>query len=107
MRIVVVFPAPFGPRKPRISPGSTRKLTSSTAVTRPYRFVTCWTSITRLLRNVQKNLMIYGLRPRDHYDRVRSGLAVGEEVLIDEFVDGLLIGRIDLLELEPHPDAAV
>ena len=28
IRIVVVFPAPFGPRKPRISPLSTRKLTS-------------------------------------------------------------------------------
>ena len=29
-----------------------RKLTSSTAVTRPYRFVRCWTSITTVLRNV-------------------------------------------------------
>jgi hypothetical protein len=35
MRIVVVLPAPFGPRKPRISPRSTRKLTSSTAMTLP------------------------------------------------------------------------
>ena len=33
------------PEKSRISPRSTRKLTSSTAVTRPYRFVRCWTSI--------------------------------------------------------------
>jgi hypothetical protein len=31
IRIVVVFPAPFGPRKPRISPSATRKLTESTA----------------------------------------------------------------------------
>ena len=31
IRIVVVFPAPFGPRKPRISPLSTRNDTSSTA----------------------------------------------------------------------------
>src|SRR5512146_894555 len=44
--MVVVFPAPLGPRKPRISPRSTRKLTSSTAVTRPYRLVRFWTSIT-------------------------------------------------------------
>jgi hypothetical protein len=29
--IVVDFPAPFGPRKPKISPGSTEKLTWSTA----------------------------------------------------------------------------
>src|SRR5262249_46631967 len=46
MRIVVVLPAPFGPRNPRISPRSTRKLTSSTAVSRPYRLVRCCTSIT-------------------------------------------------------------
>ena len=46
MRMVVVLPAPFGPRNPRISPGSTRKLMSSTAVNDPYRLVTCWTSTT-------------------------------------------------------------
>ena len=32
---------------------------------------------------------------------------VREEVLIDEFVDRGLIERIDLLELQPHPDAPV
>ena len=32
MRMVVVLPAPFGPRKPSTSPGWTSKLTSSTAV---------------------------------------------------------------------------
>ena len=31
MRMVVVLPAPLGPRKPRISPDCTWKLTSSTA----------------------------------------------------------------------------
>ena len=31
MRMVVVLPAPFGPRKPSTSPGATWKLTSSTA----------------------------------------------------------------------------
>jgi hypothetical protein len=36
MRSVVVLPAPFGPRKPWISPGRTSKLTPSTAVKRPY-----------------------------------------------------------------------
>ena len=29
VRIVVVFPAPFGPRNPKTSPGRTAKLTSS------------------------------------------------------------------------------
>ena len=28
MRMVVVLPAPFGPRQPKMSPGSTAKLTS-------------------------------------------------------------------------------
>src|SRR6184192_4032949 len=34
---VVVFPAPFGPRKPTISPGSMRNVTSRTAWTSRYR----------------------------------------------------------------------
>src|SRR5215472_15020131 len=38
-RIVVVFPAPFGPRKPTICPFSTSKEMSSTATVRAYRFV--------------------------------------------------------------------
>jgi hypothetical protein len=33
--MVVVFPAPFGPRKPQILPGVTVKLISFTAVTVP------------------------------------------------------------------------
>ena len=32
IRIVVVLPAPFGPRKPNDSPGATSKSTWSTAV---------------------------------------------------------------------------
>src|SRR5207249_7916951 len=44
-RIVVVFPAPFGPRKPRTSPLRTSKLTSDTASVGPYRFVKPSTSI--------------------------------------------------------------
>src|SRR3954471_4406077 len=37
--IVVVLPAPFGPRKPTISPFSTSKLRSLIAVCPAYRFV--------------------------------------------------------------------
>ena len=33
--IKVVLPAPFGPIRPRISPGKTSKLTSSLAITPP------------------------------------------------------------------------
>src|SRR5207249_4435005 len=43
--MVVVLPAPFGPRKPRISPGFTEKVRSRTAVLSAYALVRCWTSI--------------------------------------------------------------
>jgi len=39
MRIVVVFPAPFGPRKPKTSPAVSSKETSETTSRRPNRFV--------------------------------------------------------------------
>src|SRR5690242_6543062 len=45
MRMVVVLPAPLGPRKPTISPLATWKLTWSTAWTGPKYFVTFSTSI--------------------------------------------------------------
>src|SRR3954470_24280614 len=37
MRMVVVLPAPLGPRKPTTSPGETRKLTSRTTSRPPKR----------------------------------------------------------------------
>jgi hypothetical protein len=45
IRSVVVFPAPFGPRNPVTSPGAALKLSPSTAVTRPNRFVRPETTI--------------------------------------------------------------
>ncbi len=45
-RIVVVLPAPFGPRKPVTWPGRTVKLSPSTAVTAPNRLTSWSTSIT-------------------------------------------------------------
>ncbi len=39
MRMSVVFPAPFGPRKPKILPARTRRLTSVNALTSPKRRV--------------------------------------------------------------------
>src|SRR5216117_1406236 len=47
MRSVVVFPAPFGPRKPTTSPGATPSETSSMAARPPKRFASCRASITR------------------------------------------------------------
>src|SRR5262249_53830887 len=45
IRIVVDFPAPFGPRKPVTVPGRTVNVRSETAVVVPYRFVRSWISI--------------------------------------------------------------
>src|SRR5690242_3882916 len=45
MRMVVVLPAPLGPRNPTIWPFSTSKEMWSTAVLRAYLFVSCWTVI--------------------------------------------------------------
>src|SRR5689334_4222122 len=45
MRMVVVLPAPFGPRKPWISPGATERLTPSTAVKDPYLLTRVSTAI--------------------------------------------------------------
>src|SRR6185503_14549820 len=46
MRIVVVLPAPFGPRKAKISPLATSNEMSSTAVKSPNFLTTCCTRIT-------------------------------------------------------------
>ncbi len=46
MRMVLVLPAPFGPRKPNASPVRTSKSTASTAVKSPKRFVS-WRAWTR------------------------------------------------------------
>src|SRR6476660_5884189 len=41
MRMVVVLPAPFKPRNPKISPTRTSRETSFSALTRPYRLLRC------------------------------------------------------------------
>src|SRR4051812_34279331 len=46
IRMVVVLPAPFGPRKPKISPGRTESERSFTAMNSPYFLVRLRISIT-------------------------------------------------------------
>jgi len=41
--MVVVLPAPFGPRNAKISPARTSNETSLTAMTLPNDFTMCWT----------------------------------------------------------------
>src|SRR5215467_8543978 len=50
IEIVVVLPAPFGPRRAKNSPVSTRRLTPSTALTFAfrYRFTRSWTATAGL-----------------------------------------------------------
>src|SRR5579884_3995265 len=50
VRIVVVLPAPFGPRKPKISPSSTTKVRSMIPRLRPYRLVSFAVSMIALMR---------------------------------------------------------
>src|SRR5579871_5085011 len=45
MRMSVDFPAPLGPSRPKVSPSSTAKEISSTAVNSPYFFTMCSTSM--------------------------------------------------------------
>src|SRR5579872_2961670 len=49
MRMVVVFPAPFGPRKPTICPFATSNEMWSTAVLRAYRLVSSFTVIIKIV----------------------------------------------------------
>src|SRR5207302_471105 len=46
VRIRVVFPAPFGPRKPNAIAGGTVRSTESTATRSPNRFVSAWVCTT-------------------------------------------------------------
>ena len=51
MRIAVVLPAPFAPRKPNTSPWPTSKVIASTAVNVPKRRVRPSTSMLRSARS--------------------------------------------------------
>src|SRR4051812_28715597 len=65
-RIVVVLPAPLGPRKPVTSPGWQTKLTSSTAVNVPYFLVSPSTVIMGPeCRTAAPETSIVGRAPRD------------------------------------------
>jgi hypothetical protein len=48
MRMLVVFPAPLGPIKPKISPGLMLKLTPSTALICPNCFVNVFACTAKL-----------------------------------------------------------
>src|SRR5467141_2247375 len=53
MRMVVVLPEPFGPRKANTSPSRTSSDRRSTAVRSPYTFVN-WRALTAAVMSVQR-----------------------------------------------------
>src|SRR5438046_1879452 len=111
--MVVVLPAPFGPRKPRISPFSTRKEMSSTAVNGPYRLVRCSTSIICAVpRRVEIRRMRYfaktGLFSTANPTASRKDVStLGGGRPVHERVDDRLVIRFDALEPDAHADEPV
>src|SRR5438445_3321516 len=68
MRIVVVLPAPLGPRKPTISPSSTVNERSSTTVREPYRLLTAsrvMTAESEVMTETRRPPAAGGLRSSD------------------------------------------
>src|SRR5690606_13203157 len=67
MLIVVVLPAPFGPRKPNTSPGATSKLTPFTASKSPNRLRSSCTHTAGTLRSVaiRRLQIVVGEDPED------------------------------------------
>src|SRR5690349_17047532 len=107
-RMVVVLPAPLGPRKPVTRPGWQVKLTSSTAVNAPYFFVRPSTVIMgvtlpqkgeRRLRESPSLQLVHNSRRRQLDGPVehRPGLGLG---------DGRVVPGRDVGEHQPaHPAA--
>src|SRR5687767_14063989 len=76
-RIVVVLPAPLGPRKPVTRPGSATKLMSSTAVKAPYRLVSPWTSIMEVTLSDLEHPPVHC----EVHGPVPDGLGLGDHLL--------------------------
>src|SRR5262245_45801690 len=73
--MVVVLPAPLGPRKANSSPGSIRRLRRSTAVLVPYFLVTLSSSIIRRPLSVVRGPWSVAFLATDHGPRTTDTLA--------------------------------
>src|SRR5260370_27791907 len=71
--MTVVFPLPLGPRKPKISPFSTRKLTSLTAVKLPKRLTRCSAEMAACGRDCGWGAIVSGLGFQFHIGGHASG----------------------------------
>src|SRR5947208_5110834 len=75
--MVVVLPAPFGPRNAKISPARTSNETSLTALTSPNDLTMCWTRMMGRSLTTLEHHGLNGVRPRSDLDR---GPADGEVI---------------------------
>ena len=89
IRSVVVLPAPLGPRKPVTEPGSTVKLSRSTARTSPPKSLVSWSTTIRPSVRLGRSLEF-----RDHLV-VNSSRLPGRD-RVDEVGDR--VGHADALE---------
>src|SRR2546421_8015207 len=72
--MVVVLPAPLGPRKPNSSPAPTSRSRSSTAVRLPYRLVRSLVASTRSSVEAPRDLSLPRSRGRAEWGQLVSGL---------------------------------
>src|SRR6266496_3772053 len=111
IRIVVVLPAPFGPKSPKITPLGTRKERSSTALNLPKAFETFWSSIAVSIYFFDTRRMYEPAWPRFRDERL-SGEVEGQRSKAKwlkgsnhstynlELFEGLLWRRQELAERE-------
>src|SRR5438270_10868357 len=112
--MTVVLPLPLGPRKPKTSPGSTRKLTPSTAVTSPNLRTTF--SVTMALMTFLRHKLDVGMNagaqlalrighPQLHADDLMLAFFARLHVARQKFrlLADLLHHRVEILVEAIHP----
>src|SRR6202521_5611164 len=94
--MTVVFPLPLGPRKPKISPFSTRKLTSLTAVKLPKRRTRCSAEMAACGRDCEWVAMASALgfqfHIRSHAGEDTTGGIIDANFYAYDLVDALFAG---------------
>src|SRR5262245_10230826 len=103
-RIVVVFPAPLGPRKPVTLPGSTPNDRPSTATLSPYRLVSPLTSIMTPVWPARGAARVghcddCAVRPEGESDLAVPASVQGHRVAVARAAHDVLAAR------RVHPDA--
>src|SRR5713226_1899007 len=94
--MTVVFPLPLGPRKPKISPFSTRKLTSFTAVKLPKRRTRCSAEMAACERGcgcvAMASALGFQFHIRSHAGQDTTGGIIDANFYANDLVDALFAG---------------